>query len=105
MPYIICVNQPGCLPEQEPYAVATIEGARQAVFSEAEDALGVGDLDAVRMCREITESGGVVGPLPDGYVIDVRRVTWQELRKLTGLLSMVDREAILDAYNKGRSNA
>lgn len=87
MPYIVCVNMPGCLPEQDPRAVATLEEARAAANDElyrgegeAADALQwqpfYGAADA------LPESGGVIGPLPDGYVIDVQRLSWPDLAAL-----------------------
>lgn len=33
MPYIVIVNQPGFLPEANPYAVATLEEAREAAMN------------------------------------------------------------------------
>lgn len=109
MPYIITVNQPGCLPESDPTAVATIEEARETAREEV--ARYSGEMPRtwptpiaayVGEAERLPEHGGTVGPLPDGYVIDVRRVTWDELAKLAqwpeGRSSVP--ALILDAYNK-----
>lgn len=109
MPYVICVNQPGYLPESDPVAVATLdearEQARECVGTSA-DALGEeqaardyfraaeGEADA------LPEQGGVI-QLPDGYVVDVRVVTWDELADLAGFSSTRHtHDEILDAYNR-----
>lgn len=111
MPYIIVVNQPGCLPEQDPYAVATIEEAREHLKCELPGTYEwLTDDDYAAMMEDVAalpESGGVVGPLPDGYVIEVQRVSWGDLDE-TGVLAragvkfpddeIVCRE-IIDAYN------
>lgn len=125
MPYIICTNMPGCLPEQEPHAAATLEEARGAACNEIERT-PMTATDETRLLRDamsLPESGGVIGPLSDGYVIDVQRVTWSELRDLAGLtvtgiiraieaanarsivgLQQKAQGYILDAYN-GRTTA
>lgn len=115
MPYIICVNQPGCLPEADPTAVATIEEAREAATQECTvsearfpgtaESGGWGDPKVWTpfedAARELPESGGTIGPLPDGYVIDVRQVSLDELAGLAGCTNGAWSEgAILDAYNK-----
>jgi hypothetical protein len=117
MPYIICVNTPGNLPESEPYAVITLEDARDAAFTEVQARRPEGDdyhTDpwpdlAVEAEHNVPEQGGVIGPLPDGYVIDVTRVTWDEMSNLAGASQVMgiaaeegdaeDQAAILDAYN------
>lgn len=109
MPYIICVNQPGCLPESDPTAVATLEDARTSAVEEidrsARDVLPDDEYDRLsRSAFYLPESGGVIGPLPDGYAIDVRKVSGVELARLAGLTSDDPAErftlpAILDAYN------
>jgi len=113
MPYIIVVNQPGYLPEQDPYAVATLDEARAAVHHEIDlassnepDADDAAALDALAVeSRSLDEAGGIIGPLPDGYVIDVRRVSWPELYHLAGhpskpgTLNSTEAE-VIDAYNQ-----
>ena len=52
--------------------------------------------------RWITESGGTVGPLPDGTVIEVRSTHWEDLRHAAGLdfpTSRHERADILAAFN------
>lgn len=58
-------------------AVATLDEARKVVW---------GPLDWRGTCEHISESGGTVGPLPDGTVIEVRQVSLDEIvsdRRLT----------------------
>lgn len=122
MPYIICVNQPGCLPEADPVAVATIEEVADHVEAEADrrfEDIEPYTLEMHRQYRSIIEawhsmdegSGGVIGPLPDGYVIDVRHVEWRELADLAGIpgeeaeymalnASHGSSARIIDAYNQ-----
>ena len=103
MPYIITVNQPGFLPEQDPYAVATIEEARDAAWEEVTDrgASVPDDPQWHNATTRLPEHGGTVGPLPDGYVIDVRKVDWMELASLAGMTTFprTDPDHIIDAYN------
>lgn len=91
-------------------AVATLEEAREV----AVDALGVrsdrvppDELDRKAVNDSVGEVGGVIGPLHDGYIIDVRRLTWAELHSLTPLFaqgSFADFdgpvEDIIAAYNE-----
>jgi hypothetical protein len=120
MPYIVIVNMPGCLPEQDPHAYATLDddGARDAALEEVVRALDASGYDPdaeggtahplVQEVNALTERGGVIGPLPDGYVIDVQCVTWHALVEPVAALGWVDplvpdsdkeRADILDAYN------
>jgi len=102
MPYIIIVNRPGYLPEQDPYAVASVEDARDAACEEVEATstarLEMQVADELEAARRLPFGGGIIGPLPDGYVIDVRRVSWHELARIAGTGS-TDPQAILNAYN------
>lgn len=65
-----------------------------------------------QQARSITESGGTVGPLPDGTVIEVEPTTWKALTPDPGWGFTVARaeagdakaqQAILDAYNARQS--
>lgn len=84
MPYTICVNMPGCLPEQDPVAAATIEEARDIAATEVEcsstwigSEYTMSDFTALaRAAGTLPEQGGIIGPLPDGYVIDVQPIEW-----------------------------
>jgi hypothetical protein len=58
--------------------------------------------------RHITRSGGKVGPLPDGTVIEVERVTWDALSAMVpdedkphrrGHVTLITEGELLDAYN------
>jgi hypothetical protein len=82
MPYTICVNQPGYLPEADPYAVATFEDAREAVDAELSRSNVEGLMDFAALNAEVAalpESGGTIGPLPDGYVIDVTEHSYDSI--------------------------
>jgi hypothetical protein len=59
------------------------------------------------MAETVPESGGTIGPLPDGTVIEVTPQTWGQLSQAAGpqyrnryAMSNV---AILDAFNKRES--
>lgn len=59
-------------------AVATLDEAReQYLYNAVAGFHGQPWLDRV---DDIPESGGSIGPLPDGTVIEVEPVTWRELR-------------------------
>ena len=110
MPYIITTTQReitgsegawrGSVLEHEVSrtAVATLEDAREAALQGIEDAyrgqvphivdsahgleaFHESDTDA----EELLESGGTVGPLPDGTVIEVRPASWMDLKIHTDL--------------------
>lgn len=65
-------------------AVATLEEARDAIRKFMEDRFTYGrryfpDADA------LIDSGGTVGPLPDGTVIEVKPSTWLQLAIAAGM--------------------
>jgi hypothetical protein len=80
MPYIVTTKRPGYRPSRIGYlddmrvvsrrAVATLEDARAAAQEACSGPDFMGPLEA----SLISESGGTVGPLPDGTVIEVERV-------------------------------
>jgi hypothetical protein len=111
-PFIVCVNVPGCLPEQAPRAVATLEDAQrraQVLVENAPDYVTDTYHPFAEEARWVPFSGGTVGPLPDGCVIDVRPVSWAELCDLAGLSWASYKDScwhhaagpIIDAYNNG----
>lgn len=121
MPYIIVVNQPGYLPDQDPYAVADIEDARASAANEVDWSLerlheergafeGLNAYERAGVeAADLPDTGGVIGPLPDGYVIDVRKTTYAALRTLAGLdgvelygLRDERRDQILNAFGARR---
>jgi hypothetical protein len=61
-------------------------GAEENLRRQAEDFARWGSWD-------VPESGGTVGPLPDGTVIEVERVTWGQLA-----YRAFEKQEILDAY-------
>jgi hypothetical protein len=103
MPYIVCVNQPGCLPEQSPVATATIEDAREAAKAAIIDGpYDFGVDEHIIATYALREQGGVIGPLPDGYVIDVQYVSYGAMwEAATGSKANqpVETQDIIDAYN------
>lgn len=96
-------------------AVATLEEARESAYQEVvaqvndtthEGTPGDGLKDA---CCDLTESGGTIGPLPNGCVIDVRETDYDELANIAGEwidpegdLTASEEARIIDAYNAGR---
>lgn len=101
-------------------AVATLEDARQYCEDEAKSVCGhLNDPDddqhfapewdgAVDAAQELPESGGTVGPLPDGIWIEVEHVRWDDLRErafAAGAPSPIVREPgdcgqpVVDAFN------
>jgi len=118
MPYIIVVNRPGHLPEADPVAVATVEEARDRAADDVRtsmDAFGddrealqrYGFLDAELAAMDVPEHGGTIGPMSDGYVIDVQFYTWLEMRAKTDVITVgqypsdSEKELIIDHYNGG----
>jgi len=94
MPYIITTATPlRGEPVHEPLdritrtAVATLEEAREACY----DVLIKLDndpapyFDAHFAVDNMDDSGGSVGPLPDGTVIEVRPTTWERVARDAGL--------------------
>jgi hypothetical protein len=95
-------------------ACADIGEARSAILTELGDR-GYIDGPEHALCGAVADlseaSGGTIGPLPGGYVIEVQAVTWDELGELTGRpylavnarpgcgAAEVARAALLDAYN------
>jgi hypothetical protein len=109
MPYIVCVNRPGYLPEADPTAVATLEDARECAAQEIARANveleGMGDPAAFTpherftADESISEDGGLIY-LPDGYVVSVDAVTWTALAHLAEMpMQDSTEQEVLDAYN------
>lgn len=79
--YVICVNRAGFLPEADPYEVEGLEAARDAACEEVHRSFDLPGYDAnhspaehghaLDQANALGEGGGIVGPMPDGYVIDV----------------------------------
>lgn len=124
MPFIVCTNLPGCLPESDPVAVATIEEARWRAAEELAEANSIAETgcadraftpaERAEVDEHISNEGGTIGPLPDGYVIDVQPYWWVTLARQTddtyrGIGDEVPpahvQQRILDAYNNRRSAA
>jgi hypothetical protein len=116
MPYIIVINRPGHLPEADPVAVATIEEACDVSLEEVIRSLDQTDEDVsdtahplIQEINALPEHGGLIGPMPDGYVIDVQFYTWLEMRAMTDVVTVgqhpseSEKELIIDHYN-GRNS-
>jgi hypothetical protein len=82
-------------------AVATLGEARGL----AALSCGISNPEHLRAASRLPESGGTVGPLPDGTVIQVERVTWAELLPMDErpLLPHMTQRELLDAYNARQS--
>lgn len=122
MPFLICVNKPGNLPEIDPTAAATLVDAIEAAeahIDTSQDALGEEDgarryfEPARRHALALGPDGGVIS-LPDGYVIDVTPVSYRDLAERAGIAFQTvphpgpryegierDQARIIDAYNRG----
>jgi hypothetical protein len=108
MPYIITSSYVGeykrlRIEDGFPCAVATIADVRdlcQPIVREPADSHIRSQLVSQVNC--LSESGGTIGPFPDGYVINIKMLDWEDLRELAGLIlraGLTDQE-ILTAYAK-----
>jgi hypothetical protein len=78
MPYVITTEERYHGGPQHRRAVATLEEAREWVYRSLDrDPLPVAG--RLGMAMGLPESGGTLGPLPDGTVIEVEPVTWHDL--------------------------
>jgi hypothetical protein len=114
MPYIVTAQQPEPLApfdrpramiETASTAVATLDEAREAAWAaagwtaDAPDTPG-GIHDMRRNHGGFkSQSGGTVGPLPDGTVIEVRQVDGMTLRGLAQAPAVWTEAEAIDAYN------
>jgi hypothetical protein len=91
-------------------AVRTLDEARSAAYEQVVQAVNDSEHEAAPgdwlkdACCDLPAAGGIVGPLPDGTVIDVQHVTWPILYRLAGRpgvpgsLTVTEQETV-DAYN------
>jgi hypothetical protein len=108
MPYIVTTKRPAAGPTfVSRRAVATLDGRYCPQHGLTRDehcraSLGSDGQGAV-FCQEATrplpESGGTVGPLPDGTVIEVEQARWIDLIHASTATTDSSDQAILDAYN------
>jgi hypothetical protein len=85
MPYIITTKRPAdplTISDDASWAhtrtaVATLDEARNRVLDIAQRPRAI-----VWVERYISESGGTVGPLPDGTVIEVRWIDWMDFERM-----------------------
>lgn len=113
MPYIITTHRhlddpaaeflPGAAPGVARRAVATLEEALKHARECVWLAPNWGETRTARHIAEVDglpESGGTVGPLPDGTVIEVESVAWDVLRERADMTHYnASDAAIIDAYN------
>lgn len=93
-------------------AVATIEETREAAQNAVIDGCATNPPQSPGSCAHhydaastLGEQGGTIGPMPDGYVIEVQFVTWPDLWRLSGSPVLVDdgtpaSDKTLDAFNE-----
>jgi hypothetical protein len=95
-------------------AVYDLDGARRMAGEEVVQAsYRASDFDSPtwgtveQTCYDLPESGGIIGPMPDGYVIDVGYVDKRTLIAIAGLVGPSWRAAsvadIIDAYNAAQT--
>src|SRR6185295_18290227 len=69
-------------PKDTRTAIATLDEAREAAYYEV-DATSPEQpslvCDEAEQARNLPDSGGTIGPLPDGTVIEVRPVSWADI--------------------------
>jgi len=87
-------------------AVATLDEARAYLTDGTYIFDGPGLSDHLAALRELPESGGTIGPLPDGTVIEVRPIEWNEIVATTGraltfasAYTALERAEILSEFN------
>lgn len=93
MPYIITTKRPlagnqtldEAMENDDVTAVATLDEARAHLRPILADAFPHGPVGNRAAVRDLPESGGTIGPLPDGTVIEVQQVTWARLTHDAGL--------------------
>jgi hypothetical protein len=116
-PYIVTTKQEH-LDGSKPLsrrAAPTLDEARAAVFEVVHGYRGSVGSDYIGL--RIAESGGTIGPLRDGTVIEVERASWQDTALAGGLSFPATvgnraeagdgkaRREILDAYNAQQAQA
>jgi hypothetical protein len=80
-------------------AVATLGEARAKALN-LTSAHDTGDKPPNHDALALPESGGTVGPLPDGTVIEVRRVKWRDITNAVDLRDVLPtRENMIAAFN------
>lgn len=121
MPYIITAVTPSGWRTPDTFdgvtrttrrAVATLDEARAIVAQAYEDAHGHRHPADLAYAYERIGSGGTIGPLPDGTVIEVKRVCWNWIIAVADDLG-IDTDAIyadggdpaiIDAYNAAQAS-
>jgi hypothetical protein len=118
MPYVITTKGPSTIPGvgtlreavESRRAVATLEEASEACCEIIDAIPGIDDEHRhdpkLQPAYRLSECGGTVGPLPDGTVIEVERVSWLTLSsrvpdtdQAAGWLMFNEWDKVLDAFN------
>lgn len=112
-PYIVTTTEIGPQghdPIASRRAVATLDEAREGALTEIElGGHGVADFELLKRADTLPESGGTVGPLPDGTLIEVERVEYRALCDCIGeepLKAKLDgwtAPELVDAFNARQS--
>jgi hypothetical protein len=109
MPFIITTTRH--LPSMESHdtmeyverrAVATLEEARTLASDAVYDA-GLKTVVDAEQAFTIPVSGGSVGPLPDGTVIEVEHASWDDLVGADGWGVSTTEAEVIAAYNDAQS--
>jgi hypothetical protein len=116
VPYVITVKRPcpGCddgeTHERSRRAVAGLEEAREAARDSVYVHIGTSDrwLSFMRTVDDLGESGGTVGPLPDGTVIEVApRPNRYSLCRMSNVILVMDDVAqrVVDRFTPEQEDA
>lgn len=101
MPFTVATSGPGSSDaDAVPYVTVTLDQARDIV----RDAIGTSapaNYAATAGTDSLTDTGGTLGPLPNGRTIVVRHITWRELEPalMTDELRPATAALIVKAYN------
>jgi hypothetical protein len=113
VPYIVTTTRPVARPDAAIFrhqrAVATLGEAREAAMGEVEAvAFATAGFDHLHtVASELPEAGGTIGPLPDGTVIEVERMSVERLCNMippevlstNALAWSRSSDLIIDAFN------
>ena len=96
-------------PKDTRIAVATLDEARGIAIRDSAFACcpNVKAADnARRKALSLPESGGTIGPLPDGTIIEVERINWIRLAEMASYIGSLEGKYwphIITVYNHGRN--
>jgi hypothetical protein len=98
MPYIITTGYHALTQwiETDRRAVATLDEASEIVIAAFES-----QFSGIVNVSGIDESGGTIGPLPDGTVIEVEHASWDDLVGPGGWNAHSTEAEVIAAFNEG----